>query len=97
MPPQARLTDLHMCPIHGPTPIVGVGAPTVLVGKLPAARNTDFATCIQPAIPPVPIPDPIVKGSATVYMQKLMAARISDPHTHGGMVQVGMPTVMTGG
>ena len=47
MPPAARLTDMHTCPMQTPAwpspiphvggPIVGPGAATVLIGKLPAA------------------------------------------------------------
>jgi uncharacterized Zn-binding protein involved in type VI secretion len=46
MPPAARLTDLHTCPMQTPAvppiphvggPVVGPGCPTVLIGGLPAA------------------------------------------------------------
>lgn len=87
---------MHACPLHGPTPILGVGAPNVLVCSMPAARLTDFGACPAPPSP-VPIPDPIVKGSATVIIALLPAARISDQHLHGGVVVAGAPTVLTGG
>lgn len=96
MPPQARLLDLHSCPLHGPTPILGIGAPTVIVCCMPAARVTDFGGCVQPPSP-VPIPDPIIKGSMTVIISGLLAARIGDDHTHLGKVTTGAPTVITGG
>jgi uncharacterized Zn-binding protein involved in type VI secretion len=50
MPPAARLTDLHTCPMQTPAlppiphvggPVVGPGCPTVLIGGLPAARMGD--------------------------------------------------------
>ena len=51
MPPAARLTDMHTCPMQTPAwpspiphvggPIVGPGAATVLIGKLPAAVMGD--------------------------------------------------------
>ena len=47
MPPAARLTDMHVCPMvtgivpHVGGPIVAPGAPNVLIGFLPAARMTD--------------------------------------------------------
>ncbi|MBZ3928988.1 PAAR domain-containing protein [Xanthomonas citri] len=47
MQPAARLTDLHVCPMvtgvvpHVGGPIVSPGAPTVLIGGLPAARLGD--------------------------------------------------------
>jgi uncharacterized Zn-binding protein involved in type VI secretion len=46
MPPAARLTDMHVCPMQTPGlppiphvggPIVGPGVPNVLIGRLPAA------------------------------------------------------------
>ncbi|RVT96115.1 type VI secretion protein [Rhodovarius crocodyli] len=96
-PPQARLTDLHTCLLFsGPVPHVGgpIGppcSPNVLVGKLPAARVTDLTLCV-PAIP-----DPIVKGSMTVLINSLPAARIGDLTSHGGVIVMGFPTVLTGG
>lgn len=99
--PQARLTDMHMCllpapppappvpPPGAPLPIFSPGAPTVLVGKLPAARLTDLA---NPAFP-----HPILKGSATVLISKLPAARIMDNCACGGMIIKGEFTVLTGG
>jgi uncharacterized Zn-binding protein involved in type VI secretion len=48
MPPAARITDMHTCPMFdGPKPHVGgpilpPGAPTVLIGGLPAARQGDM-------------------------------------------------------
>jgi uncharacterized Zn-binding protein involved in type VI secretion len=99
MPPAARLTDLHTCPMvtpglppvpHVGGPITGPGAPTVLIGNMPAARVGDMATCVGP-------PDAIVKGSATVLIAGLPAARMGDSTAHGGAIAVGLPTVMIGG
>ena len=45
--PAARLTDMHVCPMvtgvvpHVGGPISGPGCPTVLIGKMPAARMGD--------------------------------------------------------
>jgi uncharacterized Zn-binding protein involved in type VI secretion len=97
-PPAARLTDMHVCPMVTPglppIPHVGgpivMGAPTVLVGKMPQARATDMCVCVGP-------PDTIVKGSATVLVCKLPAARIGDTCAHGGAVVMGFPTVLIGG
>jgi len=99
MPPAARLTDLHVCPMvtpglppipHVGGPIVGPGAPTVLIGDLPAARVGDMAVCVGP-------PDTIIKGSATVEIMGAPAARIGDGTAHGGTIVLGLPTVMIGG
>ncbi|MEH3106688.1 MAG: PAAR domain-containing protein [Sphingomonas fennica] len=87
---------MHTCPAFtGPVPhvggpIIGPGAPTVLIGKLPAARVTDQCTCVGP-------PDAIIKGSATVITSKLPQARIGDSCAHGGAIVLGCFTVIVGG
>lgn len=99
MPPAARLTDFHECPMQTPAivpiphvggPVVGPGEPTVLIGKLPAARVGDMLTCVGP-------PDSIVMGSATVMIGKMPAARVGDSTAHGGTILVGAFNVMIGG
>ncbi len=96
MPPAARLTDLHVCPLvtgvvpHVGGPILGPGAPTVLIAGMPAAVMGDMCTCVGP-------PDTIIKGSATVMIAGKPAARMGDSTAHGGSIVVGAPTVMIGG
>ena len=91
MPPAARLTDMHVCPMQTPGlppiphvggPVIGPCVPTVLIGKLPAA---------------VVGADAIVKGSATVMIGGRPAARIGDTTAHGGNLVMGCPTVIVGG
>ena len=92
--PAARLTDMHTCPIcmGAPMPIVSVGAPTVLIGMLPAARMTDMCVCIPPIVP-----DMIAFGSPTVLILGLPAARLADPTVKGGVVLPPCcPTVLIG-
>jgi uncharacterized Zn-binding protein involved in type VI secretion len=95
MPPAARLTDMHTCPMvdgvvpHVGGPIIAPGAPTVLIEFLPAARITDMAVCVGP-------PDMIMMGSPTVLIEGLMAARLGDPTVHGGVIVLGAPTVEIG-
>lgn len=96
MLPAARLTDMHVCPMveggvvpHVGGPIVGPGAPTVLIGMLPAARVSDSCVCVGP-------PDSIVAGSTKVLIMNMPAARISSSCAHGGMVVAGLPTVLIG-
>lgn len=95
MPPAARITDMHTCPMvtgivpHVGGPILPPGEPTVLIGMLPAARATDMATCVGP-------PDTIAMGSPTVLIGNLMAARMGDPTMHGGVIILGEMTVMIG-
>ena len=77
MPPAARISDYHVCPmVTGTVPHVGgpivTGAGNVIIGGMPAARVTDIAVCIGP-------PDMIAMGSATVYINGLPAARMGDP------------------
>jgi uncharacterized Zn-binding protein involved in type VI secretion len=99
MPPAARLTDLHTCPMvtpglppvpHVGGPVSGPGAPTVMIGNLPAAVMGDMCVCVGP-------PDSIVKGSATVAVCGKPAARMGDTTAHGGTIALGFPTVMIGG
>ncbi len=93
--PAARLTDLHLCPlVTGPVPHVGgpvtaPGAPTVLIGALPAARATDMCSCVGP-------PDMIAKGSPTVLTMGLPQARVADTCAHGGAIVMGCFTVLVG-
>jgi uncharacterized Zn-binding protein involved in type VI secretion len=95
MPPAARTTDMHVCPMvtgivpHVGGPILPPCEPTVLIGFLPAARITDMLTCVGP-------PDIIAMGSPTVLIGGLMAARIGDPTAHGGVIVLGCFTVMIG-
>ena len=90
---------MHVCPMVTPGvppiphiggPIIGPGAPTVLIGKLPAAVMGDMATCVGP-------PDTIVKGSSTVMIEKKPAARVGDSTAHGGTIALGCFNVMIGG
>ncbi|HXC94345.1 MAG TPA: PAAR domain-containing protein [Edaphobacter sp.] len=95
MPPAARLTDMHVCPMvtgivpHVGGPIVAPGEPTVLIEFLPAARVTDMLVCVGP-------PDVIVMGSFTVLIGGLPAARMGDQTAHGGVIVIGAPTVLIG-
>jgi len=95
MPPAARVTDMHVCPMvtgivpHVGGPILPPCAIQVIIGGLPAARTTDLATCVGP-------PDVIAKGSPTVFIQGLPAARILDITAHGGMIVLGEFTVIIG-
>jgi len=75
---------------HVGGPIIGPGAPTVLIAGLPAARVGDMLVCVGP-------PDSIVTGSATVMICGMPAARIGDKTAHGGSIVLGAFTVMIGG
>ena len=97
--PAARLTDMTACPMvspaippvpHGGGPITAPGAPTVLIGGLPAARMGDLAQCVGP-------PATLTVCSTTVLIAGAPAARIGDVTSHGGNVVTGLPTVLIGG
>ncbi|MBR9875825.1 MAG: type VI secretion protein [Vibrionaceae bacterium] len=99
MPPAARITDMHVCPMATPGlppvphvggPVIGPGVPTVLIGKIPAAVVGDSCTCVGP-------PSTIIKGSATVMIGGKPAARIGDTTNHCGNVAMGCFTVIIGG
>jgi uncharacterized Zn-binding protein involved in type VI secretion len=91
-----------------PLAIIPPGAPTVLIGSLPAATATSQTMpCMLPGCVPAG-PGMIAKGSATVLISNLPAARVGDQTTHAscvapipsptGMVMPpGCPTVMIGG
>jgi uncharacterized Zn-binding protein involved in type VI secretion len=57
MPPAARLTDNHLCPMQTPAvvpiphvggPILGPGVPNVLIEGMPAAVVGDMCICVGP-------------------------------------------------
>ncbi|WP_437762455.1 PAAR domain-containing protein [Sorangium sp. So ce281] len=95
MPPAARITDMHTCPMVEPGPVPHVGGPvlrgegTVLIGFQPAARVGDSVKCV-PAI------DSISSGEPTVLIGHKDAARMGDPTSHGGVIVKGCPTVLIG-
>ena len=97
--PAARITDMHVCPMVTPAvvpvphvggPIITPGAPTVIISGLPSATVTSLCVCVGP-------PDVVVKGSMTVLLSGLFAARIGDNTAHGGVIVTGAPTVLIGG
>lgn len=96
MPPAARLTDMHSCPMatgpvpHVGGPVVGPGVPTVLIAGMPAAVMGDNCVCVGP-------PATILMGSTTVLISSKPAARMGDPTSHGGSLVLGAPTVLIGG
>lgn len=98
MPNAATITSMHECPMQTPAippiphvggPVIGPGAPTVLICGLPAARVGDSAFCVGP-------PDSIVSGSSTVMIEGSPAAFLGSETAHGGSIVMGCPTVMIG-
>jgi uncharacterized Zn-binding protein involved in type VI secretion len=95
MPPASRIGDMHTCPMvtgvvpHVGGPILPPCCVTVLTGGIPQARVGDMCVCVGP-------PDVIAVGSFTVLVGGQPAARIGDLTAHGGVIVVGLPTVMIG-
>jgi len=99
MPPAARVTDMHVCPMvtpgsppipHVGGPVIGPGVATVLITGLPAAVAGDLAVCVNAT-------DSIVVGAPTVLIDGRPAARMGDATAHGGQIILGSPTVLIGG
>jgi uncharacterized Zn-binding protein involved in type VI secretion len=84
---------MHVCPMvtgvvpHVGGPILPPGAPTVLIGGMPAARMGDMCVCTGP-------PDTIILGSTKVMIKGQPAARMGDSCAHGGTIVLGFPKVM---
>ena len=94
MKPAARITDQHSCPVADPSPhtggpVVGPGAPAVLIEDLPAALVGDTCTCAGP-------PDAITAGASTIVIDNKPAARLGDATAHGGAITAGAGTVIFG-
>ncbi|MFO0761140.1 MAG: PAAR domain-containing protein [Byssovorax sp.] len=94
MKPAARITDPHTCPMTDPSPhtggpVLGPGAPAVLIENLPASLAGDACTCAGP-------PDAIAVGSSTVIIAEKPAVRVGDATAHGGTITAGAGTVIFG-
>ena len=96
--PAARVGDFHMCPMATPGvppiphvggPIMPPGAPTVMIGGMPAATMGNMCVCTGP-------PDTIILGSMGVMIGGKPAARMGDQCAHGGTIMAGCPTVLIG-
>lgn len=91
----ARVGDVTT---HGGV-IVGPGAPTVLIGGMPAAVKGDMHDCPikpTPATPHIPS-SPFLLGSTTVLICGQPAIRSTDVCLCGANAAVGCPTVLIGG
>lgn len=79
MLPIARLGDKHLCPAHGPNPIVEGGATTI--NGRPVARVGDKTAC--GAV--------IVKGSSGSSDDGKPIAYLGSTTSHGGSIVEGSP------
>lgn len=91
--PIATVTSMHTCPMvngtvpHVGGPVVGPGAPNVLVNGKPAALMGDTCTCTGP-------PDTIIQGNPSVMINGTPVATLGSMTAHGGSIVMGEPTVM---
>jgi len=74
---------------HVGSPVLPAGAPTVLIGSMPAAPIGDRCVCVGP-------PDVIVIVAVNVLIMGSHAAQIGDMTAHGGVIVAGFPTVLIG-
>ena len=87
---------MHTCPMvtgtvpHVGGPILPPGVPLVMVGGLPIGVIGNMCTCAGP-------PDILAMGATTVLIGGRFAVRQTDMTAHGGMVVIGLPTVLIGG
>jgi uncharacterized Zn-binding protein involved in type VI secretion len=95
--PAARIGDSTA---HGGA--IVAGAPTVLIGGMPAARMSDMHVCpmLNPGVPPPPhVGQQIILGSPMVLICGQMAARMGDMVMCSGppdSILAGCPTVLIG-
>lgn len=78
MLPIARMTDVHICPIHGPNAII-VGNPATTSDGLPIARIGDATACGAT----------ILLGSSMVFSGGMPVAYLGCPTSHGGVIASG--------
>lgn len=100
MPPAARVTDMHTCPLTDPKPHVGgqvqpPGSTDVFIEDAPAARAApdytgEFAKCEAPT------PDFLAQGSPNVFLNDKLATRRGDLTQHGGRIDTGALQVEIG-
>ncbi len=90
--PIATVTSMHVCPMvtgtvpHVGGPVIGPGAPNVLINGKPAALMGDSCTCVG-------APDTIIQGEAAVLINGTPVATLGSMTAHGGSITVGDPTV----
>lgn len=87
MPEAARVSDEHICTIHGAGPVL-TGSDTVVIGGSPAARKGDTAFCLGAV-------DGVIEGAETVLINGRPASRKGDM-TDGGTIVAGIGTVLIG-
>lgn len=95
MKPIVTITMNHVCPMvtglvpHVGGPIVGPGAPNVLINGKPASVMGDSCICYGP-------PDVVAQGEPNVLINGTPVVVAGCMTAHGGMIPMGDPTVLVG-
>jgi len=95
MNPAARLGDATA---HG-TPLVGNCSPNVMIGKKPAWRVLDHHTCPLTSGVVPHVGGSVLKGSSSVFINKMPATRLGDKVIENGppnTIVSGCPSVNIG-
>ncbi len=98
MPPNARVSDMTICPLFTPVPFVGLvphvggpilgpGSPMVTINGLPAACVGDMCYCNLAV-------NTIATGSLTGKIRGRAYSRFGDMTAHGGFIITASPTSM---
>ena len=100
MPPAARITDMHTCPMQTPafpSPIPHVGGPVAGPG-LPTGLEENLLSAIW-GVPGFAVgpPDVIAKGPAPVMFGGKPPAGMGVTFAHAGRFGLGAPPSMIGG
>ncbi|BAX78763.1 PAAR domain-containing protein [Labilibaculum antarcticum] len=91
--PIATVGSMHVCPMcsglipHVGGPIVGPGAPNVLINGKPAALMGDMCVCVGP-------PDVVAQGNPSVLISGVPVVCQGDMTAHGGIVMSGEPNIL---
>ncbi len=93
--PIATIGSMHVCPMctgttpHVGGPVIGPGAPNILINGKPAALMGDSCTCVGP-------PDVIAQGAPNVFFNGVPVSCLGDLTAHGGTITIGEPNVIIG-
>ncbi|PKQ62884.1 hypothetical protein BZG02_11870 [Labilibaculum filiforme] len=91
--PIATIGSMHVCPMvsglvpHVGGPIVGPGAPNVLINGKPAALMGDMCVCVGP-------PDVVAQGNPAVLINGVPVVCQGDLTAHGGVVMSGEANIL---
>jgi uncharacterized Zn-binding protein involved in type VI secretion len=91
--PIATVGSMHVCPMvtglvpHVGGPIVGPGAPNVLINGKPAALMGDMCVCVGP-------PDVVAQGNPSILINGVPVVCQGDLTAHGGVVMSGEANIL---